>query len=208
MEIFNIIANVCSIVGLFVSLFLASKFNKLSHVGIGKGAIVVNGNKNNLNLDCSVIAASNAAVDCQIINNGEGVWIDEILSQYLNKININHEKFKYHGKIESTLGCLREMFSLSLDEIQYLGHEHDNNKHLFLEVENEAIDRKMGVINNMVHSFVEQFGGDKIYEPQELADAMDEICINVVKFRKFYIEVIQNKINRLHTDAGNISKKK
>lgn len=97
------------------------------------------------------------------------------------------------------------MFSLSLDEFQYLVHEHDNNKHLFLEVENEAIDREMDVINNMVHSFVGKFGEDKIYEPQELADAMDEICIKVNEITKYYTCLIQGKMRVLAKKSDDIS---
>lgn len=72
MENLNIIASVCSIAGLLVSLFLTSKVNKLSHVEIEEDAQAVTGSKNNVARDHSVIAASNAVVNYQSISDGDG----------------------------------------------------------------------------------------------------------------------------------------
>ena len=46
MDVFNLLAGICSIVGLFVSCFTASKVYKMSYVEAGDNATIQNGEKN------------------------------------------------------------------------------------------------------------------------------------------------------------------
>lgn len=71
MEIFNLIASACSIIGLIVSLVVASKVHRLSDVIVGDDAIIQNGDNNssiqNKTGDNSVIA-TNSSVNYTINN--------------------------------------------------------------------------------------------------------------------------------------------
>lgn len=73
MEIINLFASVCSIVGLFVSLFVASSVHKLSKVDTGDNATIQNGNDNihAVTGDNSVIAAPKAKVNYNITKTDE-----------------------------------------------------------------------------------------------------------------------------------------
>ena len=46
MDLFNLLAGICSIVGLFVSCFTASKVYKMSNVKAGDNSTIQNGKKN------------------------------------------------------------------------------------------------------------------------------------------------------------------
>lgn len=46
MDVFNLLAGICSIVGLFVSCFTASKVYKMSNVETGDNSTIQNGEKN------------------------------------------------------------------------------------------------------------------------------------------------------------------
>lgn len=66
MDVFNLLAGICSIVGLFVSCFTASKVYKMSNVEAGDNATIQNGEKN-IHVDSE--GNSYSAGDHSIINN-------------------------------------------------------------------------------------------------------------------------------------------
>lgn len=73
MEIFNLFASACSIVGLFVSLFVATSVHKLSKVDTGDNTTIQNGNKNihAVTGDNSVVALPKANVNYHITKTEE-----------------------------------------------------------------------------------------------------------------------------------------
>lgn len=72
MEAFNVFAGICSIVGLFVSLFVASKVQKISHSNNNNSGNIQQGDGNkNIADNNSVIADNHSSVKYNVYNNSE-----------------------------------------------------------------------------------------------------------------------------------------
>lgn len=103
MDILNIISNVCSIIGLFVSLFLTSKVIKLSHITFGNNTEAIMGSELDVAKNSSVIAAPNSVVDYKVINSSgnnieNNAWRYQVLNNYSYKIYDNLKNINIMGK--------------------------------------------------------------------------------------------------------------
>ncbi len=119
-----------------------------------------------------------------------------LLREYFEKLKETEEKFKYNGKREFTLGCLREIYLLSLSKMEFLENEHYSHRYLFLKSENDFIENEIRKVHNMINAYLHSHSPET-EQIEGTVKFMDDISLLIREVYQEYIDILESKLRDL-----------
>lgn len=119
-----------------------------------------------------------------------------LLREYFEKLKEAEEKFKYNGKPEFTFGCLREIYLLSLNKMEFLENEHYSHRYLFLKSENDFIENEIKKVHDMINEYLHSHSP----ETEQIEGAvkfMDDISLLIREVYQEYIDILESELRDL-----------
>lgn len=118
------------------------------------------------------------------------------LREYFEKLKEAEGKFRYTGKREFTFGCLREIYLLSLNKMEFLENEHYSHRYLFLNSENDFIENEIKKVHDMINEYLHSHSSET-EQIEGAAKFMDDISLLIREVYQEYIDILESKLRDL-----------
>ena len=119
-----------------------------------------------------------------------------LLRRYFERIKEGEEKFKYSGKLEFTFGCLREIYLLSLNKMEFLENDHYSHRYLFLKSENDFIENEIKKVHDMINEYLYSHSHET-EQIEETAKFMDDISLLIREVYREYTDILESELRDL-----------
>ena len=118
------------------------------------------------------------------------------LREYFEKLKEAEGKFRYTGKREFTFGCLREIYLLSLNKMEFLENEHYSHRYLFLNSENDFIENEIKKVHDMINEYLHSHSSET-EQIEGAAKFMDDISLLIREVYQEYIDILESELRDL-----------
>ena len=118
------------------------------------------------------------------------------LREYFEKLKEAEGKFRYNGKREFTFGCLREIYLLSLNKMEFLENEHYSHRYLFLKSENDFIENEIKKVHDMINEYLHSHSSET-EQIEGAAKFMDDISLLIREVYQEYIDILGSELRDL-----------
>lgn len=120
----------------------------------------------------------------------------EQLNSYFSELVNKNEQFEYKGEIETTMECVRTLFSLRINMFEFMKEEHEKYSFLFTDLENENIIEQEDVIDSFIHEFMAKIKEEDVTE-NEYVEYIGKIADSIDKFKEDYYQLLKSEMKKI-----------